>query len=299
MGKSLVVLPHYSIWDPSDKPQGPSGIAEGDDPQYKYPWMSHNERLSREGWLKRYVQAAPQVQEVLDGIMKPMQDYYPDVDTGACTSVKKLGCLAGIAGKLAQARAVRAACGSLQETEMSIRQSGIATSFPSATPKGKVVDCVMGSSQCARLNCYKNDQRTKGAVRCLEERLRECKPEVKAEFLSMKKEPADCSDLAEESIDDDEVDAQEEIGKEELEMAAQAKDRGEHGAGEDLPWSECREWEPAYGRSTACTAWWRDECSTAGGCTCQLRRSSQVRLSLRDCFQIGCARNVHTAAAGR
>merc|ERR1711957_1018110 len=113
---SLAVLPHYSIWDPSDKPQGASDITAGDDPQYKFPWMSRNERLSREGWLERYAKAAPQVQAVVDGIMKPIQAYRPDGkwDTGACTSVEKLGCLTGLAGKLAEARSVQAACGRLQ-----------------------------------------------------------------------------------------------------------------------------------------------------------------------------------------
>lgn len=189
--ESLVVLPHYPLWDPGDK----SSDAGFQDIVYKMPFQSRKEPLSQDAWLQKYAEAAPRMQRVMDRAAAKVVKYSPDPSTHVCRT-QSLKCLDNIGSKLEQTVSVQKACRLMQSLEMRLRK-GAPTPFESKAPGGKggstPLNCRVGpGGMCVRLNCYSaNLSETgmtmdKGALSCLQEKLEACLPEIRAADMRQK-----------------------------------------------------------------------------------------------------------------
>lgn len=182
--QELVVLPHYSFWDPGDKPSadlasGQTYPGESPDTKWQAPFQSRRESLSRETWLEKYAEAAPRMQRRMDLIVKKVKPFAQNMDTASCQTAN-LNCLSAIPSRLLKAKSVQQACQKMQATEMQIRTGG-PTEFSSETPgkkKVKPINCRMGSGKCERLNCYTTERDFVSGMKCIKERLRSCKGDI-------------------------------------------------------------------------------------------------------------------------
>merc|ERR1740130_2552870 len=64
----LIVIPHYPMWDPGATRDATEPAVDSSSPSslLRLPSQSRNEPLSKEAWIKKYVEAAPRIQRLMD-----------------------------------------------------------------------------------------------------------------------------------------------------------------------------------------------------------------------------------------
>lgn len=152
----LDVVPHYRLWDPGEQESPPEdGELEGDQASAaqptvatpRLPYQSYGEPLSQGLWVKRYKEAAPRIQRLLDKFISQVKNS------------ASLTCADELAGMLEKLRAAQEACRQTQETAQSF------------VPTGQVLDC------------HDRDDDLAAAIDDLKEKLTDCKEEAKAEAV--------------------------------------------------------------------------------------------------------------------
>lgn len=209
--KTLTVLPHYPLWDPGDKPDMPGESHSGDNEgtTWKFPWNSRRPSYSQDTWLEKYKEAAPRIQRRMDLAAKHVVKYGEDLDNPGTCRTSQIGCLQAIPQRLLHMRVVKNECLNMQKLEMSLRK-GDATLFDASVPSkknagGNPVNCRMGGGgKCQMLNCYTTDRAVVSGVKCIKQKLRDCKQAIIADQRSKDEEEAGIGMTFE---DEDEKDA--------------------------------------------------------------------------------------------
>jgi len=172
--KELAVIPHYPIWDPAGAPDPPGeedandaeDAADADDAEIvagaRMPYQWRPETLSRKAWIRKYQEAAPRVQQLMDAL--------DGTATSTWASQTFLGSNDGRNLKrVEKAVSVQRACLQMQELARSIA--------PRATfadkSGGASLQCVKEASgedgqllkpDCVALNCYASSPDWKSAM---------------------------------------------------------------------------------------------------------------------------------------
>eukprot|EP00929_Paragymnodinium_shiwhaense_P002344 TRINITY_DN102571_c0_g1_i1.p1 TRINITY_DN102571_c0_g1~~TRINITY_DN102571_c0_g1_i1.p1 ORF type:complete len:702 (+),score=199.40 TRINITY_DN102571_c0_g1_i1:64-2169(+) len=198
--RDLQIVPHYSLWDPGDPAE--DGLP---DKNLRLPYQSHREPLSREAWLAKYKEAAPNMQKLMDLLAMRLLDGTSEVDawspkdaTGppeADRLVSLDNCWtqgnAGddIAGKLDKFLSVQRVCKRMQETER-LLAGGSTFSADKAEcgafawddeKEARRCGCHHGfgkeAGQCKALSCYGDREDVAAAVSALKAKLKSCSKE--------------------------------------------------------------------------------------------------------------------------
>merc|ERR1712232_173630 len=74
--QSLLVIPHYNLWDPGDQRMNGEAGGQPEDPSHilRWPYNSRREPLSREAWINDYKQAAPRIQSTIDSMVAKVKE---------------------------------------------------------------------------------------------------------------------------------------------------------------------------------------------------------------------------------
>jgi len=169
--QKLVVIPHYSLWDPGDSRMGGEVGGAQDHPANSllFPYESRREPLSREAWIDGYKQAAPRIQRMLDTTVDNVKEWGPKANDIDCTQ--------DILGRLTKMNFFRRECKKHQALEQHLAPN---TPTESNVPDGNggfiPVKCIMGGQgMCKSLNCYSDDPDLIKGIAQLGERAKTCR----------------------------------------------------------------------------------------------------------------------------
>jgi len=171
--EDLIVIPHYKIWDPgATRSPDEAGFDAGHHSHVlRSPHQNRHEPLSKQAWLRRYKEAAPRIQRVMDTARASI--------IWAGSNSKRLDCKWDLLGRIAKFKSQRRECKMTQETVDQLKRG---TTFghdvPDAMGKTQHANCIMAKNhKCDALNCYFSDKDVSAAFYALSQRNATCKIE--------------------------------------------------------------------------------------------------------------------------
>eukprot|EP00933_Yihiella_yeosuensis_P009183 TRINITY_DN11499_c1_g4_i1.p1 TRINITY_DN11499_c1_g4~~TRINITY_DN11499_c1_g4_i1.p1 ORF type:complete len:497 (-),score=97.41 TRINITY_DN11499_c1_g4_i1:50-1540(-) len=182
--KTLTVIPHYRLWDPSEGLEGDSESGDHEStsviPGSKVPYELHSEPMSRKAWIEGYKKAAPQVQRMMDLIEhNAKNEWGPNANRMDCDGT---GSGESIERKIEKIVSAQQMCKEMQSTAYSIAQGVKFDEKSNDVP----VHCQIGAGGvCDALNCYTGDIDFDHAFGQLRARQRQC---LKAQEVLNKEE---------------------------------------------------------------------------------------------------------------
>jgi len=139
----------------------------------RMPYENRQEPLGREAWLVKYKDAAPQLQHLMDELVKGVKEWGSKVEQLRCT-----GSDGGddVQGMVEEVRVVEKACKQVQDTARTI---GHGIPFEPQIPVGRggfvPVNCEMNDAgRCKALNCYVEDPDLGRELTHLQTRAKKC-----------------------------------------------------------------------------------------------------------------------------
>jgi len=169
--QKLVVIPHYTLWNPGFTRMGGEVGGAEDHPanELRTPYENRSEPMSREAWIDGYKSAAPRIQRSVDTTAQNIKEWGPKANDIDCTQ--------DIEGRLVKSSYFLRECRTQQALEQHLAPN---TPFEPNVPDSSggfiPVKCGMGGQgMCAGLNCYANDVDLLKGIDQFNERAKTCR----------------------------------------------------------------------------------------------------------------------------
>ncbi|CAJ1350754.1 unnamed protein product [Effrenium voratum] len=164
--QDMWVIPQYPLWDPQ-----PHGVEkEAPEGGQIFPFQMNTEPLSNEAWVKKYHEAAPRIQALMDNIAMRLKNTWGP-------QAAETDCSEPLEERVVKANTARHMCKEMQTLQGTLAPGQLGA-FPRKA-EGQTLRCEFERKDtCLKLNCYSKDDDFSEAVSMMKRRNNECRTEM-------------------------------------------------------------------------------------------------------------------------